>query len=349
MVLLLAVCLLLLALPLIGLLAAGWSVAPYLVFPNPTVHVAHAASYPALSLLSSAAALVLIVGLVFIAGSGKKKAGTGHICSMPVIAGITALLLFWHLAWSRYSWFAPLQEHTFFPLWFSYILLVNGLVFSRTGSCMLLRAPVRFVLLFLASSLFWWMFEYLNRFVQNWHYLLPRVYTPLGYAAYATLSFSTVLPAVAGTAELLESFDFFSRRTFRIEFIHPRRTAAIVLVSAMLGLALLPLFPDWLFPLLWLGPLALIWSAQYLTVHSAPFGEAAEGNWQEILTWASAALVCGFFWEMWNYYSLAKWIYTVPFVASYKLFEMPIPGYLGYLPFGLECAFVCRLLFGDRL
>jgi hypothetical protein len=46
--------------------------------------------------------------------------------------------------------------------------------------------------------------------------------------------------------------------------------------------------------------------------------------------------VCGFFWEAWNFYSYPKWVYHVPFVSWLKLFEMPLLGYGGYLPFALE-------------
>ena len=55
---------------------------------------------------------------------------------------------------------------------------------------------------------------------------------------------------------------------------------------------------------------------------------------------ALAALVCGFFWEMWNYFSLARWTYSVPLVQRFQLFEMPLLGYAGYLPFGLVCAII---------
>ena len=56
---------------------------------------------------------------------------------------------------------------------------------------------------------------------------------------------------------------------------------------------------------------------------------------------ASAALVCGFFWEMWNYWSEARWQYDIPYVGQFHVFEMPLLGYAGYLPFGLMCATVC--------
>jgi len=52
----------------------------------------------------------------------------------------------------------------------------------------------------------------------------------------------------------------------------------------------------------------------------------ARGRWRAV-----------FFWELWNYRSLAKWVYTVPFVQRWPIFAMPLLGYTGYLPFGLEC------------
>ena len=45
-------------------------------------------------------------------------------------------------------------------------------------------------------------------------------------------------------------------------------------------------------------------------------------------------------WETWNYYSMAKWIYAVPYVHRFQVWEMPLLGFGGYLPFGMECAAV---------
>ena len=69
----------------------------------------------------------------------------------------------------------------------------------------------------------------------------------------------------------------------------------------------------------------------------------ADGDWRPVVSAAMAALICGFFWEMWNYYSLAKWIYSVPYVHRFEIFEMPILGYMGYLPFGLLCMAIVEL------
>ncbi|MBW2201626.1 MAG: hypothetical protein JRF71_12460, partial [Deltaproteobacteria bacterium] len=69
-----------------------------------------------------------------------------------------------------------------------------------------------------------------------------------------------------------------------------------------------------------------------------------QGDWRFLISTALAALVCGWFWEMWNYNSLAKWEYCVPFVNRFQIFEMPVLGFAGYLPFGLECAIIGKLL-----
>ena len=59
---------------------------------------------------------------------------------------------------------------------------------------------------------------------------------------------------------------------------------------------------------------------------------------------AVGALLCGIFWEMWNMFSLAKWAYHVPWVHRFQVFEMPILGYAGYLPFGIECAVIADFI-----
>jgi hypothetical protein len=49
---------------------------------------------------------------------------------------------------------------------------------------------------------------------------------------------------------------------------------------------------------------------------------------------------------MWNYYSYPKWVYNVPFLGFARVFEMPILGYGGYLPFSLELFALYHLVVG---
>ena len=108
------------------------------------------------------------------------------------------------------------------------------------------------------------------------------------------------------------------------------------------------MWPDWLFPALWLGPLVWLSAGLAARGRDSLLGDAASGDWRRLCLLALAALICGFFWEMWNSFSLARWIYQVPYVQRFHLFEMPIIGFTGYLPFGWECG-VAALLLGVKL
>jgi hypothetical protein len=110
-----------------------------------------------------------------------------------------------------------------------------------------------------------------------------------------------------------------------------------------MGLAGMGLWPHILYPLLWLAPLLLLAGLQHLVLGATLFTPIRSGDWRPLLQPAAAALICGFFWELWNYGSLAKWHYSIPYVERFRLFEMPLLGYAGYLPFGIVCALVIDL------
>jgi hypothetical protein len=231
-------------------------------------------------------------------------------------------------------------------LWLCLIVVINALCYRRSGQCMLVDRTGYFLLLFPVSAAFWWFFEYLNRFVQNWHYTGVH-YEPLEYFCHATLSFSTVLPAVLGVREWIAEMAWV-RQGFQnylpLNLPRPRTCAGAVLLVSGAGLAGIGVWPDYLFALLWISPLLIIVSLQTLMGERHILSDIAIGDWRRVISAAAAALFCGGFWEMWNFWSLAKWQYSVPFVHRFHIFEMPLVGYAGYLPFGLECLVVGDLL-----
>ena len=72
------------------------------------------------------------------------------------------------------------------------------------------------------------------------------------------------------------------------------------------------------------------------------------GRTDRLVNLALSGVLCGVLWEFWNYWSRAKWHYSMPIMERWKIFEMPVPGYFGFPAFALECftmyVFV-RLLF----
>ncbi|MCI0401088.1 MAG: hypothetical protein L0Y67_04215 [Gammaproteobacteria bacterium] len=347
---LLLVSALLIGAPLLGALLAGKPLAVYLELPPITRHVAHAAFSWPLFITFSLCALLLIAYLVFLAVPTEVSSLRAERSqrSLPWWGCLALILLaiFWLLAWTRFHWFQSLQQFTFTPLWLSYVLLVNALTYSRTSACLITHRPAYLVSLFPTSVVFWWYFEYLNRFAQNWHYIGIENFGRGEYTLHTSLAFSTVLPAVISTLDWLKSFpQLAGLRNKRPVAIHPsKQVALLAIMLAFLGLMALAIWPDYLFPLIWIAPSILIMSLQVIEGEHTAFAALAEGDWRPVYLPAIAALLCGFFWEMFNYVSYAKWIYSIPFAHRFEIFEMPVLGYLGYLPFGLECLVVADLV-----
>jgi len=250
------------------------------------------------------------------------------------------------MAWTRFEWFSELQPHTFPMLWFQMILVFNALQYRNTGRCLMINRSRFFIALFPLSAMFWWFFEYLNRFVQNWSYTGTQ-YGAWQYFWLATLSFSTVLPAVLSVSDWLLGLPWIDkgfRQFVSIKWQQSRTIAFLMLAISALSLFSIGIFPNLLFPLLWVSPLLLIVSIQVIFRENHLLQGIAEGDWRLVVSAALAALICGFFWEMWNINSLSKWKYAIPFVYKLPVFEMPILGYSGYLPFGLECIAVSFFL-----
>jgi len=244
------------------------------------------------------------------------------------------------------NWLLPgLRTHVlFFPLWLGYTLIVDALVLRRTGSSLLTRSPRDFGLLFVISAPAWWLFEVINWRTGNWQYLGGELFSNVEYFVLASVSFSTVIPAVLSTAQLMGSFGWIERfaRGPRISAT-PRVCWGLFLSGcAMLGLVLA--WPRYFYPLVWASLFCLLEPINVWLGKRSILARLQYGDWRTVIALCMGTLTCGFFWEMWNYFSYPKWIYHVPFANFWHLFEMPLLGYLGYLPFGLELYVLVHLV-----
>ena len=338
----------LVGLPLLGVFLADFPMDRYFQFPPQTQYVRHAPfSWPAFAIFAFIIAAVVFPITIQGIRSYRKKIRTAPDSNFEVFPrwgwlGVAIGVPAWILAWTRFPWFADWQPYTFSPLWLAYIIVVNAICVRRTGRSLMTNHTLFFLFLFPASAIFWWFFEYLNRFVQNWFYV-DFDFRPWQYFWFATLPFSTVLPAVLSTRQLFLSFNWIQRGFSDFPHIaikHPARLALVSLLLAAVGLTAIGIYPTYLFPILWVSPAMIIIALQALMREHHIFIEMGKGNWCGAAAVVLAALFCGLFWEMWNYFSLAKWKYSVPLVHRFEIFEMPLLGYAGYLPFGLECMVV---------
>ncbi len=227
----------------------------------------------------------------------------------------------------------PVSDFYFAFVWFGFIFFLDAAIRIQSGKSMFSGARRVFLALIPMSALFWWLFEGFNLVVHNWIYVGSQ-YTGLGFVVFATLDFSTVMLAMWSAAGVI--YRLIPGR----DAPEPNAVPGVVLAAvfvAGLGCLILPLlFPRYAFGLIW-GCTAMMLDPinGYL---GRPSIVRALWNrcWRVPAAFALGGLFCGVFWEAWNFWSLPKWIYAVPYVNFAHIFEMPLLGYGGYFPFGLE-------------
>ncbi len=255
--------------------------------------------------------------------------------------GLFLISVAWPLNWTL----PGLRTHLlFFPLWLGYALAVDALVLRRRGTSLLTRSRKDFALLFVYSAPAWWLFEAFNWRTQNWEYLGAGNFGGLTYFVLTTLSFSTVVPAVFETAELVRSTPFMRRLS---DGPRLRPTRPLLLGMLGIGLAMVALsmgLPGYFYPLLWGSAFFLAEPVNAWLGRPSLLGHLQRGDWRPVVALALGALICGFFWEFWNFYSYPKWTYHTPGVEFLHVFEMPLLGFLGYPPFGLELYALVHLI-----
>lgn len=250
-----------------------------------------------------------------------------------LVLGLSLTIISWIISWTRIP---VVYEHAFFPLWLGYILTINGISQYLFKKSLLSNLKYRFILLFVLSVPVWWFFEFCNSFLQNWHYVLGKDVSSLEYNLRASIDFSTVIPAVLSTSYLIKNIldKVTAKKPMNIKI--NKFFPILILIFGILIFSIMPIFPNQTFPLVWIAGIFVIDPINYLLGFPSILKQISQGIKVNIYSVMLATLFTGFWWEMWNYYSLPKWNYTIPYLGFFKVFEMPILGYLGYLFFGLE-------------
>ncbi|WP_046213085.1 hypothetical protein [Paenibacillus wulumuqiensis] len=304
-------------------------------------------------------ALFLAVFLIFprLFGFSKVKIHAQHPSSantkFPLWfwIAIPVLLFCWLVMWSQLPVFKFFEAYTFVPLWWSFIFLLDGIVYKRNSGVSLISSKPRLLqLLAIVSCFSWFAFEYLNYFVvSNWYYPNKDVFSNFGNIFWFSLSYTTVLPAIVEWYLLLKTFPKLNERYSSGPRISLNKPVMITLYVLGLVLAVaMGYFPHQLFFVLWLALVPLLSAAMGLSGLWNPFTSIREGNWSPILLIAIATVLNGFFWELWNYgieyfnggapTNPNYWKYSVPYLDKLHVFsEMPFLGYYGYLFFGVNC------------
>jgi len=255
------------------------------------------------------------------------------------LRGWAALAVLVAAEFSMFRWVQPVATY-FTPIaWTSYIVLVDAMVCSIRGRSRITSEPREFALTAALSLPLWLIFEAYNLRLRNWTYTgLPANWLArdLGYA----WSFMTITPAILVTADLVESFEWFPAGGWKHKF--PPGALAGMMAAGGLCLTVPVLLPpeagSYLFALVWLGFILLLEPANYRLRLPSLLRDLEEGRHARFYALLVSGWTCGWLWEFWNYWAAGRWQYIFPIGQRWKIFAMPAPGYLGFLPFALECS-----------
>lgn len=236
-------------------------------------------------------------------------------------------------------YFAQLISIWITPLcWWGYIMIIDSIIFYLKGESVMVNHKREFFGMLILSNIFWIIFEVYNFHLKNWRYMgLPR--NPLIKVIGIFLAFATIMPGMFFTAELIQIFGVFDR----VKMVKLKIGKRGMHIFLILGLCFMicPLlvtrcYAKYLFALVWVGIFFLLEPINYASGTESFLRDFENGKLDRFLSYLIAGYICGILWEFWNYWAVAKWIYTAPFTRDVRVFEMPIAGFLGFGPFSLE-------------
>lgn len=247
----------------------------------------------------------------------------------------SALLLVLNVSFMK-TWF-------FCFSWWFFILVMDSINFRRRKASPLSDSVKNFLFSAFISVFVWLVFELFNLRVKNWTYhdlpanILERW---LGYF----VAYASVIPAMREISLFVQSF--LSKK--RLALFRVRGAPALLKSWFFSGIILIILALTWprlFFPLGWLCLIFLLEPLNYWLKNETLLKDLEKRDWTRFWSWLLTGLVAGFLWEFWNFWAGSHWEYSLPYLNFWRVFQMPVFGYIGFLPFALEVFALYQLLF----
>lgn len=277
--------------------------------------------------------------------TGQHLQAIDHRLKPHFWAGI-ALLAAGHFLivfrWSSGEHFRPWSDYWFAAIWFGYIFALDALLYRRDGRSLIVTYRPVFIAMLPLSAALWFGFEWINGFVHNWWYERPYDIPEWWAQLWSAIFFSTVIPAVWLTTTWVRGWRWVEGLRRHKGFTPGRFLPVAFIALGVVAFALPVVWPLYFFGLIWGFMVLILDPLNYLRGVPSILGHLARGDWRVPVSVYIAGQICGVFWEAWNFWAFPKWHYTIPFVGFWKIFEMPLLGYLGYGPFAWEVYAVCQ-------
>jgi hypothetical protein len=236
----------------------------------------------------------------------------------------------------------PFHTYLYLFSWWPFIWVLDRILVLRTRKSPIFGSPSRwkltkeFKFMMMVSVTLWLFFEIMNFRLQNWCYIgIPRPIW-IRWPGYI-LSFATVLPGLLFVKMVLELYLSKWIPSDPTDDDNPKIIGG--LWSPVVGFIMIQaplIWPKYLFPLVWGAFLFFLEPRVQKCKGHSLFQDWENNNWLVTISLLISGAICGLFWEACNFGAGAKWVYNIPFVGFFKIFEMPILGFLGFPVFALS-------------
>ena len=214
------------------------------------------------------------------------------------------------------------------PAWYGYLLVLDGVMLHTQGHSFLRDRRRETVALLFWSVPFWYVYEAYNLVIENWYYVFGLRSDTWGFV-FSAAAFATVLPACFAHAAWLKAQGLFN--TIRWRGLRSTGKIEAILWCVGASCAILPLiWPPYAFWMVWGATLGIPEAVNYRLGAPSLLRDLERGRPARLLRLLCGGAWAGVIWEGFNYWARCKWIYTVPGLEAWKLFEMPLPGFLGF-------------------
>lgn len=263
--------------------------------------------------------------------------------------GTVMMTFSWWLMWTHSTAFGELVYWSFSPLWWGFIMLMDGVVYRRNnGVSLLATKPLMMFIAYIVSSGGWVYFEFYDYFVLgNWYY--PQAYDAPWSELVLTIEFlvtyGTITLAFFEWYTLFKTFPSFPARYTNGPKMQVSGNALLIGGSVLTAAMVMMPYP--FFWVVWIGPFAILSGVLVnCNIPNTFLNISQRGDWSDGVLMGLASLFNGFVWEFWNYGSTHLgidtptnpnyWNYNIPYVDVVHIFsDMPLLGYFGYIPFGV--------------
>jgi hypothetical protein len=241
----------------------------------------------------------------------------------------------------------PFVQTWYYSLaWWFFILAMDGWNFRRTGASPLAASGRDFAAAAFLSVPVWLLFEFANLRLKNWSYHGLPLSVVERWAGYF-VAFASVVPALSELGHFFERvFEGKPVARLRVRLGCGARIAGPIAGAFSIVLALV--WPRLFFPLVWVGIIFLLDPLNVRLGTPSFARDLEEGRGARLWGWMAAGLAAGILWEFWNWWAGAHWQYHIPYLNFGRIFQMPIFGYGGFIPFALEVFALRSFLFALR-